>query len=81
MDPFPAEHQGKPVCAIIACYTGPTEDGQAVMAKLLDELPAPLFSWMGETPYPALQSMFDPFFPKGLQWYWRFRERADRRSN
>jgi hypothetical protein len=26
---------------------------------------------MGEMPYPALQSMFDPFFPKGLQWYWR----------
>ena len=52
-----------------------------LMAKLLDELPAPLFNWMGEIPYPALQSMFDPFFPKGLQWYWRFRERADRRSN
>jgi hypothetical protein len=81
VDPFPAEHQGKPACAIVACYTGPTEDGQAVMAKLLDELPAPLFNWMGEIPYPALQSMFDPFFPKGLQWYWRFRERADRRSN
>jgi hypothetical protein len=71
MDPFPAEHQGKRACAIIACYTGPTEKGQAVMAKLLGELPPPLFNWMGEMPYPTLQSMFDPFFPKGLQWYWR----------
>jgi hypothetical protein len=26
---------------------------------------------MCEMPFPALQSMFDPFFPKGLQWYWR----------
>jgi len=34
-------------------------------------------------PYPALQSMFDPFFPKGLQWYWRgdFVKELTRRSN
>src|SRR6266700_501734 len=71
VDPFPAEHQGKRACAIIACYNGPTEEGEAVMARLLGELPPPLFNWMGEMPYPSLQSMFDPFFPKGLQWYWR----------
>ena len=33
MDPFPAEHQGKRACAIIACYNGPVENGQAIMAK------------------------------------------------
>jgi FAD/FMN-containing dehydrogenase len=22
-------------------------------------------------PFPALQSAFDPFYPPGLQWYWR----------
>jgi hypothetical protein len=22
-------------------------------------------------PFPALQSAFDPLFPKGLQWYWK----------
>jgi FAD/FMN-containing dehydrogenase len=22
-------------------------------------------------PFPALQSMFDPLLPKGLQWYWK----------
>jgi hypothetical protein len=37
VNPFPAEHQGKRACAIIACYTGPTENGEVVMAKLLDE--------------------------------------------
>jgi hypothetical protein len=21
-------------------------------------------------PFPALQSLFDPLLPKGLQWYW-----------
>ena len=71
VDPFPAEHQGKHACAIISCYNGPAETGEAVMGALLGKLPAPLFNWMGAMPFPALQSMFDPFFPKGLQWYWR----------
>ena len=22
-------------------------------------------------PYPAMQSLFDPLLPKGLQWYWK----------
>jgi hypothetical protein len=26
---------------------------------------------MGVMPFPAIQSMFDPIFPKGLQWYWK----------
>jgi hypothetical protein len=71
VDPFPAEHQGKHACAIISCYNGPSEKGEAIMGELLAQLPPPLFNWMGEMPFPALQSMFDPFFPKGLQWYWR----------
>jgi FAD/FMN-containing dehydrogenase len=26
---------------------------------------------MGEMPLPAMNALFDPFFPKGLQWYWK----------
>jgi Berberine and berberine like len=26
---------------------------------------------MGEMPFPAIQALFDPFFPQGLQWYWK----------
>jgi hypothetical protein len=22
-------------------------------------------------PFPAMNGLFDPFFPKGLQWYWK----------
>ena len=22
-------------------------------------------------PFPAINALFDPFFPKGLQWYWK----------
>jgi hypothetical protein len=26
---------------------------------------------MGTMPLPAINALFDPFFPKGLQWYWK----------
>jgi hypothetical protein len=41
------------------------------MAPLLNAVPQPIFNWMGAMPFPAMQSLFDPFFPKGLQWYWK----------
>jgi FAD/FMN-containing dehydrogenase len=71
VEPFPAEHRGKQACAVVACYAGPAEEGAAAMTPLLKHLPEPLFNWMSEMPFPALQSMFDPFLPKGMQWYWR----------
>ncbi|RWD70656.1 FAD-binding oxidoreductase [Mesorhizobium sp.] len=70
-DPFPREYWGKRACAIISCYNGTEEDGRKAMAPLLDNLPPPIFNWMGVMPFPALQAMFDPLLPKGLQWYWK----------
>jgi FAD/FMN-containing dehydrogenase len=70
-DPFPREAWGKRACAVISCFNGSEADGQKALAPLLDKLPAPFFNWLGVMPFPALQAMFDPFFPKGLQWYWK----------
>lgn len=69
--PFPEEHWGKRVCAIISSYDGSATDGARVMAGLLEKLPTPLFNWMQEMPFPVVQSLFDPLIPKGLQWYWK----------
>lgn len=71
MDPFPREHWGKRACAVISSFNGQEAEGRALMARLLDALPEQFFNWMGPMPFPALQAMFDPFFPKGLQWYWK----------
>jgi FAD/FMN-containing dehydrogenase len=71
MDPFPKEYWGKRACAIIGAYNGTAADGQRAMAPLLGSLPAPAFNWMSEMPFPAINALFDPFFPKGLQWYWK----------
>ena len=70
-DPFPREHWGKRACAVISCYAGPIAEGEKTMAALLKAAPAPLFNWMGAMPFPAIQALFDGFFPKGLQWYWK----------
>ncbi|RPJ07162.1 MAG: oxidoreductase, partial [Deltaproteobacteria bacterium] len=32
---------------------------------------APIFNYVDTMPFPALQSLFDPLLPKGLQWYWK----------
>jgi FAD/FMN-containing dehydrogenase len=71
MDPFPREHWGKRACAVISSYNGPVEEGERVMSRLLEAVPAPIFNWMSAMPFPAIQGLFDPFFPKGLQWYWK----------
>ena len=71
MDPFPKDAWGKRACAIIGSYNGPATDGEKLMAPLLGAVPPPLFNWMGPMPFTAIQGLFDPFFPKGLQWYWK----------
>ena len=70
-DPFPKDYWGRRACAVISSYNGPAEEGEKVMAQLLRSVPKPIFNWMGAMPFPAMQTLFDPFFPKGLQWYWK----------
>jgi FAD/FMN-containing dehydrogenase len=71
LDPFPRDFWGKRACAVIGAYNGSAADGEAAMAPLLSRVPAPIFNWMSVMPFPAMQALFDPFFPKGLQWYWK----------
>jgi len=69
--PFPQELWGKRICLLMSCYAGSEAEGRKALAPLLNELPEPWLNWMGTMPYPAVQSMFDGLYPKGMQWYWR----------
>src|SRR5215470_14249979 len=69
--PFPQELWGKRMCLLMSCYDGSEQEGREALAPLLDAMPEPWLNWMGTMPYPAVQSMFDPLYPKGMQWYWR----------
>ena len=71
MDPFPKEHWGKRACAIIGATTARPPTARRRWRRCSTALPPPLFNWMGAMPFPAIKALFDPFFPKGLQWYWK----------
>lgn len=70
-EPFPKEHWGKRICLLMCCFNGSEADGKKALEPLLKGLPEPWFNWMSTMPYPAVQSMFDGLYPKGMQWYWR----------
>ena len=68
-DPFPKEHWDKRMCVLLVAHNG--ENAEAAVNAIRAELPEPIIDWAGPIAYPALQSMFDPFYPKGMQWYWK----------
>jgi hypothetical protein len=70
-DPFPKEHWGKKMCALVVSHNGPIADGEKAVNAVRSALPAPIIDWAGPMPYPALQTLFDALLPKGLQWYWK----------
>lgn len=70
-DPFPRELWGRHVCALIVCCDATGAEADAAMAPIRTELPAPILDGVTAMPWPALQTMFDPLLPPGLQWYWK----------
>ena len=61
--------EGMPIAAIIPCYSGPSENAEAVVGPLRAFGP-PVAGEVGPMPYPVMQSMLDDGFPSGLQVYW-----------
>ena len=67
--PFPEELHGKKMCGVVWNYLGPHEKADEVFNPIRDLKPD--FEHVGPMPHPMLNSMFDVFYPTGLQWYWR----------
>lgn len=68
--PFPEELQMRKMCSVIWCYTGPPEKAEKAFQPIRS-FKKPLLDWVGPKPFTSLQTMFDPFYPTGLQWYWK----------
>jgi FAD/FMN-containing dehydrogenase len=67
--PFiPEDRHGDMFAAIVACWTGPLDEGEAAFKPFHDvaEVKAEL---VGPTPFPAANMAFDGLFPKGLRQY------------
>ncbi len=68
--PFPEHLHNKKMCGVVWCYTGPLEKAEETFKPIRGFL-TPALDFVGPIPHPALQSMFDPLYPPGLQWYWK----------
>jgi FAD/FMN-containing dehydrogenase len=68
--PFPEQLYNKTMVGLVWCYCGPLEKAEAALQPLR-RFRKPAFEHLGPMPFPALQSLFDPQLPPGLQWYWK----------
>jgi FAD/FMN-containing dehydrogenase len=67
---FPAELHLKKMCGIVWCVLAKEEKAVKAVDTFRD-FKKPALDYTGNMPYSALQGMFDPLYPKGLQWYWK----------
>ena len=68
--PFPQELWLKKVAAVVWCYLGSPQEAEKLLAPFRKIGKMALYG-VQPLPYPAMQSMFDMFYPPGHQWYWR----------
>jgi len=69
-DFLPAELHLRKVCGVMWCSLA-DEERTAELTKAVGEVGEPLLHGIAPAPFPALQSLFDDFYVKGHQWYWR----------
>ena len=62
--------EGMLAAAIAACYNGPLEEGEKAL-RPLKEFGPPAVDLIQPMPYLAVQTMLDPTFPVGRQYYWK----------
>lgn len=67
---FATSPKGDPVVAFIVCYSGPTEQGEAVIEPLR-KFGTPVADMVGPMPYTALQNLSREMFPAGRLNYWK----------
>jgi len=69
--PFiPEDRHGDTFCVAVVHWAGPLDQGENAMKPFRDLAPR-VAEMVGPMPYPALNSAFDPIFPKGIRSYWK----------
>lgn len=67
---FPAHLHLQKMAAVLWCSTASPERADQV-TKAMRSVGKPALDGPHPLPFPVLQSLFDPLYPTGLQWYWR----------
>jgi len=67
---LPKDMHGKPIVAMLACYSGSAEEGEKAVAPI-KSFGKPIGDVLVRRPYTQLQSLLDATQPKGRRYYWK----------
>ncbi|NUQ41090.1 MAG: FAD-binding oxidoreductase [Calditrichaceae bacterium] len=67
---LPKDMHGKPIVAILACYSGRSEEGEKLVAPI-KSFGNPVGDVLVRRPYAQMQSLLDATQPKGRRYYWK----------
>jgi len=67
---LPKDMHGKPIVALLACYSGTLEDGEKAVAPI-KAFGKPVGDILVPRPYAQMQSLLDATQPKGRRYYWK----------
>jgi FAD/FMN-containing dehydrogenase len=67
---LPKEMHGKPIVAMLACYSGKPEEGEKAVVPI-KSFGKPIGDILVRRPYAQLQSLLDATQPQGRRYYWK----------
>jgi FAD/FMN-containing dehydrogenase len=67
---LPKDMHGKPIVAILACYSGSVEEGEKAVAPI-KSFGKSIGDVLVRRPYSQMQSLLDATQPKGRRYYWK----------
>lgn len=67
---LPKDIHGKPIVALLACYSGKPEEGEIIVAPI-KALGNPVGDILVRRPYTQMQSLLDATQLKGRRYYWK----------
>ena len=67
---LPKDMHGKPIVALLACYSGKPEEGEKVVAPI-KSFGKPIGDVLVRRPHAQMQSLLDATQPKGRRYYWK----------
>jgi len=67
---LPKDWHGKPIIALLACYSGRPDDGEKIVAPI-KAFGKPIGDVLARRPYAQMQALLDATQPKGRRYYWK----------
>ena len=67
---LPKDVHGKPIVALLACYSGRPEEGEKAVAPI-KSFGNPIGDVLVRRPYAQMQTLLDATQPKGRRYYWK----------